>query len=87
MQGDGDKSMFEVVSTADWCQLVQRHAAGQQDTLRFYPHLPMLLIVHISRKSAEPEFTTDTILVHMQAGDPHCLLSLPVTACVLYAGK
>lgn len=35
MQGDADSSMFEVVATADWLQLLSRHAAEQEDSIRF----------------------------------------------------
>ena len=35
MQADADSSMFEVVSTTDWLQLLSRHAAGQEDGIRF----------------------------------------------------
>ena len=35
MQADADSSMFEVVSTTDWLQLLSRHAAGQEDSIRF----------------------------------------------------
>ncbi|KAL3150109.1 hypothetical protein ABBQ38_013448 [Trebouxia sp. C0009 RCD-2024] len=34
MQGDADSSMFEVVATADWLQLLSRHAAEQEDSIR-----------------------------------------------------
>ena len=34
MQGDADSSMFEIVSTADWLQLLTRHAAGEEDSIR-----------------------------------------------------
>ena len=34
MQADADSNMFEVVTAADWCQLLQMHAPHQQDMLR-----------------------------------------------------
>ena len=34
MQGDAESSMYEIVSTADWLQLLTRHAAGEEDSIR-----------------------------------------------------
>ncbi len=35
MQSDAESSMFEVVSTADWFQILARHAARQEGQLRY----------------------------------------------------
>ena len=41
MQSDVDSSAFEVVSTADWLQLLTRHAPGQEDQLRCVDITPL----------------------------------------------
>lgn len=35
MQGDADSSMFEIVPTADWLQLLTKHAAREEDSIRY----------------------------------------------------
>ena len=34
MQGDAGSSVFEIVSTADWLQMLTGHAAGEEASIR-----------------------------------------------------
>lgn len=55
MQSDVDSSAFEVVSTADWLQLLTRHAPGQEDQLRcvwISHHLTVMCRLHSTCKHA-----------------------------------